>query len=73
MRLAICLCVYEYALEEVCVGRMRVRGYSMRLEDALEIFEGMVKDYRVCVWVLGMRLVDAFALEICVGLMRYCP
>ena len=25
MRLAICLCVYEYALEEECVGRMRVR------------------------------------------------
>ena len=49
MRLAICLCVYEYALEEVWVGRMR--GYPMRLVDALEIFEGMVKVYGVCVWI----------------------
>ena len=50
---------YAFAFEG-CVGN------GMRLGNAcaLELFEGLVKDYGVCVWTY------AFALEICVGLMR---
>ena len=63
-----CVVEYDMRLKDAFAWVSYAFGYYVRLEDALEIFEGMVKVYRVCVY----RYPYACAFWVCVVELCVC-